>query len=163
MISKIKTSWFLISLPIITTFVFQSYETITFSSVFLPLYIIGTFSLKKLEAYSIHQKELNKIKLISYINDNIENAEDNYNIILPKLKELKSYYFINSNNIKKDLSNDYLKRENSKMLDNIRQNYKLSNVIIKSELSKNEELITSYKNYIDRLIRMVDEESNIFV
>jgi len=106
---------------------------------------------------------LNKIKLISYINDNIENAEDNYNIILPKLKELKSYYFINSNNIKKDLSNDYLKRENSKMLDNIRQNYKLSNVIIKSELSKNEELITSYKNYIDRLIRMVDEESNIFV
>jgi hypothetical protein len=94
MISAIKTCWLVISLPIFTTFLFQNYETITFTSVFLPLYIIGTFSLKKLEIYSINQRELNKTKLITNINDNIENAEDeeDFNLILPKLKELKSYY-----------------------------------------------------------------------
>jgi len=110
--------------------------------VFLPLYIIGSFSLKQLEVYSITQKELNKTKLINYINDNIENAEEldnNCDILLPKLNELKSYYFTNVN-LKKDLSNDYSNREHSKMLNNIKQNYKLSNVIIKSELIKNEEL-----------------------
>jgi hypothetical protein len=46
------------------------------------------------------------------------------------------------------------------MLNNIRQNYKLSNVIIKSELTKNEELISNYKKYIDKLIKMIDEEMN---
>jgi hypothetical protein len=163
MISIIKTSWLLISLPI-TTFIFQNYETLSFTSIFLSLYIIGIFSLKKIENYSINQKELNKTKLINYINDNIENAEDNYNIILPKLKELKSYYGSSiNNNIKKDLTNDYSKREHSKMLNNIKQNYKLSNVIIKSELNKHEELITSYKNYIDKLIKLIDEEINIDV
>jgi len=136
------TNWLVISLPIITTYVLQSEITLTFCSVFLPLYIIGSFSLKQLEVYSITQKELNKTKLINYINDNIENAEEldnNCDILLPKLNELKSYYFTNVN-LKKDLSNDYSNREHSKMLNNIKQNYKLSNVIIKSELIKNEEL-----------------------
>ena len=106
-----------------------------------------------------------KTKLINYINDNIENAEEldnNCDILLPKLKELKSYYFTNVN-LKKDLSNDYSNREHSKMLNNIKQNYKLSNVIIKSELIKNEELLTNYKNYIDKLIKMIDNEINIDV
>lgn len=155
MISRIKTNWLFISLPIISTAIFQTYETFAFSSVFIPLYIIGSFSLKKLETYSINQKELNKIKLISYINDNIENTE----IILPKLKELKSYY--NNYNIelkiKTDLSNDYSNRQHLKMLNNIKQNYKQSNSIIKSELNKNDEIIANYRNCIDKLINIEPE------
>ncbi len=165
MIFIIKTCWLILTLPI-TSFIFQNFETLTFTSVFISLYIVGLFSLKKLENYSIQQKELNKSKLITYINDNIntiENIDNIDDIILPKLKELKSHYQFMNMNMKKDLSNDYSKREHSKMLNNIRQNYKLSNVIIKNELDKNEELLSNYKKYIDKLIKIIDEENNINV
>ncbi len=165
MVPVIKTCWIIISLPITTLF-YRNYELL--STVFIIFYFMFILSLiNYVDYYMKQQKQINKMKLISFINDNIDEIEiDNNEIILSKLKELKRYYeglnnyFIN-NTIKNELSSFYSKKEHSKMLNTIRQNYRVSNGIIKDELDKHNEIILHYKKCIDKLLKQIDDETNV--
>jgi hypothetical protein len=47
------------------------------------------------------------------------------------------------------------------MLNTIRQNYRVSNGIIKDELDKHNEIILRYKKCIDKLLNQIDDETNV--
>jgi hypothetical protein len=160
MISIIKSCWIIISLPF-SAYIFYNYEFIISICLIVLYASSGEYILYNIDNYIKEQKEINRIKLINIINDNIDNIE-NDELIIIKLKELKTYYngmnlYLINAVIKNDLCDNYSLRENKKMLNNIKQNYKLSNIMIKNELAKHNELIINYKRYIDKFLKIIDD------
>jgi len=168
MISIIKGVLCLISLPFhyhfifislpFSAYIFYNYELIISGCLVLLYSISGKYILHNIDNYIKQKKEKNRMKIIKFINDNIDKIDiiENDEIISIKLKELKKYYYGSNDDIKNDLCDNYSTRENNKMLNNIKQNYKISNIFIKNELNKYDEMLINYKNYINKLLKTID-------
>ena len=146
-----------ISLPF-SAYIFYNYELIISGCLVLLYSISGKYILHNIDNYIKEKKEKNRMKIIKFINDNIDKIDiiENDEIISIKLKELKKYYYGSNDDIKNDLCDNYSTRENNKMLNNIKQNYKISNIFIKNELNKYDEMLINYRNYINKLLKTID-------